>query len=327
MGSVGLLYVGAVLFLNGCMLLGWVDTRAAVPLNLFVGILQVITPTYLIFTADGNTTQILAASGLYLFGFTYLYVAFNLWNDLEHPFACHEANPLKTETLDELRAKVLESKADLGISFDGDADRIGFVDERGEIIPMDLMTALIAREILKKKPGSTITYDLRSSRSVREIIEEHGGKAVECPVGHANIKRIMRESGAVFAGELSGHYYYEENSTAESATLTAIFLLNLMAESEGPVSSLVAETHRYFHSGEINSEVTDKDAILAALKEKYADGKLTEIDGIKVEYPTWWFNVRGSNTEPLLRLTLEAETAEEMEAKKTELLGIIRNEK
>lgn len=251
----------------------------------------------------------------------------NLWNDLEHPFACHEANPLKTETLDELRAKVLESKADLGISFDGDADRIGFVDERGEIIPMDLMTALIAREILKKKPGSTITYDLRSSRSVREIIEEHGGKAVECPVGHANIKRIMRESGAVFAGELSGHYYYEENSTAESATLTAIFLLNLMAESEGPVSSLVAETHRYFHSGEINSEVTDKDAILAALKEKYADGKLTEIDGIKVEYPTWWFNVRGSNTEPLLRLTLEAETAEEMEAKKTELLGIIRNEK
>ncbi|MEI7750251.1 MAG: phosphomannomutase/phosphoglucomutase [Candidatus Moraniibacteriota bacterium] len=248
----------------------------------------------------------------------------NLWNDLEHPFECHEANPLKEETLDELRTKVKETHADLGISFDGDADRIGFVDEKGAIIPMDLMTALIAREILKKKPGATIAYDLRSSRSVREIIEEHGGIAVECPVGHANIKRIMRETGAVFAGELSGHYYYEENSTAESGTLTAILLFNLMAESDAPVSALVAETHRYFHSGEINSEVKDKDAILETLKKTYTGGKLTKIDGIKVEYPTWWFNVRGSNTEPLLRLTLEAETEEEMEAKKAELLGIIR---
>ncbi len=248
----------------------------------------------------------------------------NIWNDLEHPFACHEANPLKTETLDELRATVREAGADLGLAYDGDADRVGFVDEQGEIIPMDLMTALIAREILRKKPGSTILYDLRSSRSVREIIEENGGKAIQCPVGHANIKRLMRETGAVFAGELSGHYYFEENSTAESSTLTAILLLNLMAETDGPVSSLVTATHRYFHSGEINSEVADKDAILEKLKEKYADGKLTEIDGIKVEYPTWWFNVRGSNTEPLLRLTLEADTSEHMEQKKVELLGIIR---
>ena len=132
----------------------------------------------------------------------------NIWNDLEHPFACHEANPLKTETLDELRATVREAGADLGLAYDGDADRVGFVDEQGEIIPMDLMTALIAREILRKKPGSTILYDLRSSRSVREIIEENGGKAIQCPVGHANIKRLMRETGAVFAGELSGHYYF-----------------------------------------------------------------------------------------------------------------------
>jgi len=248
----------------------------------------------------------------------------NIWNDLEHPFACHEANPLKQETLDELRATVREAKADLGISFDGDADRIGFVDETGAVIPMDLMTALIAHEILKKKPGATIAYDLRSSRSVREIVEEYGGIAVECPVGHANIKRIMRETGAVFAGELSGHYYFEENSTAESGILTAILLLNLMAESDNPVSTLVAETRRYFHSGEINSEIKDKDTVIETLKRTYADGTLTEIDGIKVEYPTWWFNVRGSNTEPLLRLTLEAETADEMERRKAELLGIIR---
>jgi len=248
----------------------------------------------------------------------------NIWNDLEHPFVCHEANPLKTETLDELGAKVRETGADLGMAYDGDADRVGFVDERGEIIPMDLMTALIAREILRKKPGATILYDLRSSRAVREIIEEHGGTAIECPVGHANIKRLMRESGAVFAGELSGHYYFEENSIAESSTLTAILLLNLMAESGEPVSKLVAETHRYFHSGEINSETENKDAVLEALRKRYADGKTTEIDGIKVEYPTWWFNVRASNTEPLLRLTLEAETAEAMEEKKTELLGVIR---
>ncbi len=248
----------------------------------------------------------------------------NIWNDLEHPFICHEANPLATETLDDLRAKVRETGADLGMAYDGDADRVGFVDERGEVIPMDLMTALIAREILRKKPGSTILYDLRSSRVVREVIEENGGRAVECPVGHANIKRMMREEGAVFAGELSGHYYFEENSLAESSTLAAILLLNRMAESDDTVSEIVAHVRRYVHSGEINSEVADKDAVIATLRAKYADGTVTDLDGIKVTYPDWWFNVRPSNTEPLLRLTLEAETAEAMEEKKAELLGIIR---
>ncbi|NTW90293.1 MAG: phosphomannomutase/phosphoglucomutase [Candidatus Moranbacteria bacterium] len=248
----------------------------------------------------------------------------NLWNDLTKPFTCHEANPLLLETLDELRAKVKETGSALGMAYDGDADRVGFVDEQGEIIPMDLMTALIAREILKKKPGSTILYDLRSSRAVKEIIEEHGGVAIECPVGHANIKRMMRDTGAVFAGELSGHYYFEENSVAESSTLTAILLLNLMAESVEPVSEIVAHTKRYVHSGEINSEVSDKDAVLALLEKKYADGKASRIDGIKIDYPTWWFNVRASNTEPLLRLTLEAETQEAMEEKRDELLQVIR---
>ncbi len=248
----------------------------------------------------------------------------NLYNDLAHPFTAHEANPLKTETLDELRETVTKQKADLGIAYDGDADRIGFVDELGQIIPMDLVTALLAKEVLKKKPGSTILYDLRSSRSVKEFIEENGGRALECRVGHAFIKQQMRETGAIFAGELSGHYYFEENSLAEAGTLPALLLLNLMTETGQPISELVAETKRYFHSGEINSEVKDKDAILALLRSHYADGKRHELDGLKVDYADWWFNVRPSNTEPLLRLNLEASTPEQMTAKRDELLALIR---
>lgn len=248
----------------------------------------------------------------------------NLYNDMEHAFECHEANPLKTETLAELQEKVKVSKADLGIAYDGDADRIGFVDEQGQVIPMDLVTALLAKIILKKHPGATILYDLRSSRSVKEVVEENGGQAVECKVGHANIKKQMREESAIFAGELSGHYYFEENSFAEASTLAALLLLNLMAETKEPISKLVSETKRYFHSGEINSEVKDKDAVLATLREKYQGGKQHELDGLKVDYPDWWFNVRPSNTEPLLRLNLEANTQKLLEEKQAELLKIIR---
>ncbi len=248
----------------------------------------------------------------------------NLYNDLTHPFQCHEANPLKTETLDELRAKVKEVGADLGIAYDGDADRIGFVDEQGELMSMDIVPALIAKPIIEQKPGATILYDLRSSRAIKEVVEEAGGRAVECRVGHAFIKKQMLEEGAVFGGELSGHYYFEENSNAEASTLAAFMILNLMAKSGKKASELMQEVRRYFHSGEINSEVHDKDAILTALKTRYADGKQHELDGLKVEYPDWWFNVRPSNTEPLLRLNLEATTPELMEEKKAELLALIR---
>lgn len=248
----------------------------------------------------------------------------NLYNDLDHPFECHEANPLKTETLDELCTKVKETGSDLGVAYDGDADRVGFVDEHGTVIPMDLTTGLIAGIVLEREPGATILYDLRSSRSVKEWIEEHGGRASECRVGHAFIKRQMREENAVFAGELSGHYYFAENSYAEASTLAVLSILNLMAETGQPVSELVSKLRRYAHSGEINSEVADKDAVLAKLKEKYADGKRHELDGLKVDYPDWWFNVRPSNTEPLLRLNLEATTPELMKEKQAELLSIIR---
>ena len=248
----------------------------------------------------------------------------NLYNDLDHPFQCHEANPLKSETLAELQTKVKEVGADLGIAYDGDADRIGFVDEHGDIMPMDVLPALIAKPILEAKPGATILYDLRSSRAIKEVVEENGGHASECRVGHAYIKKQMLEEGAVFGGELSGHYYFEENSNAEASTLAAFMILNLMAKSGKKASELIAEVKRYYHSGEINSEVHDKDAVLTKLKEQYSDGKQHELDGLKVDYPDWWFNVRPSNTEPLLRLNLEATTAELMEEKKAELLATIR---
>lgn len=247
-----------------------------------------------------------------------------LYDDYDGKFPNHEANPLKTETLKELQKKVASEKADLGMAYDGDADRIGFVDENGEIIPMDLVTAMLSRIVLEKHPGGKIYFDLRSSKAVKEIIEENGGTALECPVGHAKIKKLMRENGAVFAGELSGHYFFEENYMAEASTLAAIMLLNLMAETGKKISEIVAEVRRYAHSGEINSEVEDKDAVISALKEKYAEGKISELDGVKIEFPDWWLNVRPSNTEPVLRLNLEANTKEMMEEKRDEVLKIIR---
>lgn len=247
-----------------------------------------------------------------------------LYADLEHPFSAHEANPLKLDTLEELQAKVVEIQADFGIAYDGDADRVGFVDEKGEIIAMDHATGMLAKELLRKNPGATILYDLRSSKAVKEVIEENGGTALECKVGHANIKKQMRDDGALFAGELSGHYYFKENSFAEAGPLASLILLNLMTETGQKMSELTQDLKRYFHSGEINSNVADKDAVLATLKAKYADGHIHELDGLKVEYPTWWFNVRPSNTEPLLRLNMEANTNELMEEKRDELLSIIR---
>lgn len=247
-----------------------------------------------------------------------------LYCDLNNAYNAHEANPLNTDTLKELQEKVVTEHADLGIAYDGDADRIGFVDETGSIIPMDLTTGLIAKIMLEKNPGATILYDLRSSRAVKEVIEESGGIAHECRVGHAFIKAQMKEENALFAGELSGHYYFQANKNGEVSSLAAFTLLNLMTETGKKISDLVANLRRYAHSGEINSEVHDKDSIIAALKEKYADGVITELDGIKVDYPDWWFNVRASNTEPVLRLNCEATTHELMEKKRNELLEFIR---
>ncbi len=247
-----------------------------------------------------------------------------MYDNFDGNFPNHEANPLKLETLAALQERVVAEKADLGISYDGDADRVGFVSEKGEIIPMDFVTALLGKEVLKNHPGGTVLYDLRSSNAVKEVLEENGAVAHRSRVGHSLIKAQMRKEKAVFAGELSGHYYWQENSNAEMATLAVLTLVNLLNESGKKISELTVELKRYFQSGEINSEVADKDAVLENLKWKYAEGKLDTLDGIRIDFPDWWFNVRASNTEPKLRLNLEAKTKEMMEEKRDELLGMIR---
>jgi phosphomannomutase len=250
--------------------------------------------------------------------------AIPLFDKLDGAFPNHEANPIKAETLIKLQEKVLSEKADLGVAYDGDADRVGFVDEKGEIVPMDYVIAILAKEILKKHPGGLVLMDLRSSNAVREVIEEAGGVVHNCRVGHSLIKDQMRKEGAIFAGELSGHYFFEENSKAEMTTLAVLTILNLMNETGKKMSEMTQELKRYFHSGEINSDVEDKVAVMNKLKEKYSDGKLDELDGIRIDFTDWWFNVRPSNTEPKLRLNLEAKTKEIMEEKRDEVLGIIR---
>ena len=264
------------------------------------------------------------AMGLYeIAGIRDLFDIVPLYDTLDGTFPNHAANPLETDTLDAIRAKVKEVGADFGAAFDGDADRCGFIDDEGNIIPMDLFTALIAQDILSHGPA-TILYDLRSSRSVRECIAENGGKALMSRVGHAFIKAQMRETGAVFAGELSGHYYFKENFTAECQGLAMIKLANLICAKNRPVCELVKPLRKYFSSGEINSKVADVKPILEQIRTNYADGHMFELDGISSEYSDWWFNVRASNTEPLLRLIVEAKTPEKMAAKRDELLKLIR---
>ena len=246
-----------------------------------------------------------------------------MYKDLDGTFPNHEANPLKLDTLDAICAKVKEVGADFGAAFDGDADRCGFIDNKGEIIPMDLFTAIIAQDILSEGPA-TILYDLRSSRAVKECIEDNGGTAIMSRVGHAFIKAQMREHDAVFAGELSGHYYFKENFTAESQGLAFVKFANLICKSGKASSELVAPLRKYAFSGEINSKVADTQIVLDKLKTEYADGNQFELDGLSVEYPDWWFNVRASNTEPLLRLIVEADTEEIMEQKRDAILAVIR---
>ncbi len=246
-----------------------------------------------------------------------------LFDTLDGSFPNHEANPLKLDTLEPLQNMIKSGSYDFGIAFDGDADRAGFIDEKGDIIPMDMITALIAQMVLKQKKGP-IFYDLRSSWAVKEVIEENGGTPLMSRVGHAFIKQQMRDENAEFAGELSGHYYFKENYFTESSSLAALFVANLVSQSDQPLSALIAPIQRYFASGEINSTVENPDAVFTTLREKYGEGKVIELDGLSIEFSDWWFNVRPSNTEPLIRLNLEAKTREMMEEKRDKVLAIIR---
>ena len=248
--------------------------------------------------------------------------AVKLYWEPDGSFPNHEADPLKEENMRDLQAAVRENGADLGVAFDGDADRVFFTDEKGEIIPGDLTTALIAKEVLREQPGATILYDLRSSRATKEAIEEAGGRANMCKVGHSNIKAQMRSDDAVFAGELSGHLYFTP-WYAESGLLALMKILKIMKVSGKPMSELVSPLRRYSKTAEINFEVSEKEKVLAELKEKYADAEIMELDGVTISYPDWWANVRASNTESLLRLNMEAKTKELLDSKRSEIEAII----
>jgi phosphomannomutase len=239
-------------------------------------------------------------------------------------FPHHVANPLIPRNTEDLRAMVIRQKADIGIAFDGDADRCGFIDEKGEKIPEDLVTALISQVYLAKTPGATILYDLRSSRAVPETITRLGGRAIRSRVGHAFIKAAMREQDAVFAGELSGHFYFRDTGFTDNGIFAMIQMLNLLALKKTPVSRLIAPLKKYAATGEINMEAADKDGIYKALEAAFPDGRQDHLDGLSIDYDSWWFNLRASNTEPLVRLNLEAENSDEMESKKNEVLQAIR---
>ncbi len=244
--------------------------------------------------------------------------------DLDGTFPHHDANPMKEGAVSMLADAVKEKNADLGIIFDGDADRVFFVDDTGELVPSDYITALIAEEILAYHPSSIILYDLRSSWIVPEKIAEFGGKSRMCRVGHSFIKQSMREEDSIFAGELSGHFYFRDAFYTDSGILTAIWVLNLLSKKKEKLSSLIAPLKKYFATGEINSEVSDKDAKMRELAEIYKEGSISWLDGVRIDFEDWWFNVRPSNTEPLLRLNLEAKTEQLMTQKRDEVLSIIR---
>ena len=241
-------------------------------------------------------------------------------------FPDHEPNPLLEENRKLIMDTVLDREAELGIAWDGDGDRCFFIDDNGEFVPGDFMTALLAKTILAKEPGAAVLYDVRASRAVPDTIRASGGRPIVNRVGHAFFKTRMREEKAVFGGEVSGHYYFRDFWCADSGVIPALLVLELLSVKEQTMTELLAPyRERYFISGEINSEVSDQQGKIRELAERYSDGHLSWLDGISVDYDSWHFNVRPSNTEPLLRLNLEASSRQEMEARTEEVLRLIRS--
>ena len=231
----------------------------------------------------------------------------------------HEPNPLVEKNLAQVKAAVKKNKCDFGVCFDGDADRLMMIDEKGKNIGCDLMTALMAGYFLQQHPRSTIVYDLRSSWVVSEEILKYGGTPRRERVGHSFMKKALRDAHAVFGGELSGHFYYRDNYWADSGMITLTHVLNIVSGADMPVSELIKPLRRYSASGEINFEVADKEAMMTELSKKYRDAQIDNLDGVTIMYKDWWFNCRPSNTEPFLRLNIEAKTAELLTEKLDEL--------
>ena len=245
-----------------------------------------------------------------------------LHDDLDMTFPNHEADPLKSRNLEDVRRRIIKRKFDIGISFDGDGDRVGVVDEKGESVGGDIITALLAKKYAKD--GEKIIYDLRSSRAVKEEIEAMGALPIESKVGHVFIKRLMREKGAVLGGELSGHYYFRDFFYADSAVFAMFSILDLMRQVGEALRELVRPLLRYAKSEELNFKVKDKEKMLDNIVAHFPDGKISYLDGIKVDYPDWWFNLRISNTENLIRLNLEASTPQLFSEKKKLLKELLR---
>ena len=250
-----------------------------------------------------------------------------LYFELDGTFPHHEANPIDPANLVDLQKAVKKYKADIGLAFDGDADRCFLVDEKGELVNPSALTALIATRELKRYPASNIIYNLISSRAVKEVVEENGGSAVRSRVGHSYIKKLMAETNAVFGGEHSGHFYFRDFWKADSGMLAALHAIAALGETEVPLSQLLSTFNRYHSSGEINSTVADAKAAMSQIEEIYAKKAGVEVDhldGLTINGDTWWFNLRASNTEPLLRLNVEASTAARMAAVRDDVLNTIR---
>ena len=250
-----------------------------------------------------------------------------LYFELDGNFPNHEANPIDPKNLVDLVSRVKSAKADIGLAFDGDADRCFLVDERGALVNPSALTALIAIRELKGKPGSTIIYNLISSKAVPEIVKEHGGTPLRSRVGHSYIKKMMADSGAIFGGEHSGHFYFSDFWRADSGALAALYAIAELAHSDLSLSELLAPLNRYFSTGEINTKVEDPLATISRIKAIFQQDdkgyEIDELDGVTVTATDWWFNVRASNTEPLLRLNAEASTAKELAELKDRVLALI----
>lgn len=240
--------------------------------------------------------------------------------NLDGSFPAHQPDPLNFENLKPLQKKVLEEKADLGLAPDGDGDRLFFIDEKGQVVSASFITALVARELLKKYPGETILYDVRNILTPQKIIEENGGKGEVTKVGHAFITEAMHMTKALFAGESSGHYFFRATGNAESQLPIILTVLKVMSDEKKPLSQIIEDVRRSYESGEINFKVTNAQEIVDNLKQTYHDGELLSIDGISISFSDWRFNIRTSNTEPLLRLNVEGIQKDIMEEKKNELV-------
>jgi phosphomannomutase len=248
-----------------------------------------------------------------------------MYFELDGTFPNHPASPIEPENMVDLQKAVREGGCDLGVAFDGDADRMFIVDEKAELIGGDIVTALVGIDTLRLNPGAKILYNLISSRSVAEAIEAHGGVPVRSKVGHSIIKKVMRDENVPFGGEHSGHFYFKRNWYADSGMIALMQCLNVFSRASGPVSSVIAPIDKRSRSGEINSKVADIPAKLRKLQDHYKDAQIDHLDGITISYPDWWMNVRASNTEPLIRLNVEGDTAALMAEHRDEALALIRD--